>query len=490
MADNLDPVIKTIIAEALGEGQTGMQMVGETIINRAQQRGLTPEGVVTQPSQYTGYWSPGSAAQKAFNDPNVVTAAQAAWQMAQGADDPTGGANHYFNPNIVQPSWARNMTPTVTHGGHAFYTDRPVTQQVAQSGKAPSPQTQSNSIQRQRDLIPSIGSGASPALQQAMAMLASSGSNPYPQTQSGDMRLMRNPMMSQSAAQQQVTPYPWSQSDDMLLRRNANVGTTIATIPTTGIGQPPRQQTVQGIPFNQNGNAYNEAARRAALLANQSYVGQGAGGGTGYNPGYSAALNEATRRAALMANQTYVGQQEASIRNARLQPGSPYQNYSVAANGPPGLTRQQYEALNSTGQIPQGIVPGVPVTASPYIQQIRNGGVAAPFPMMASAGLQARRNGTPMMGAAAQGVAPLGTSPLRVVVNGAGSYTAQPQQQVAQPMNTGLTPVQTLQQQGLSNAQAYNLLNSLNSGSLGVGDRITGAGTQASSGASANSIYG
>lgn len=489
MAD-LDPVIKTIIAEALGEGQTGMQMVGETILNRANQRGLSPEGVVTQPYQYTGYSNPGPAAVRAFNDPNVVTAAQAAWQMAQGADDPTGGANHYFNPNIVQPSWARNMTPTVTHGGHAFYTDRPVTQQVAQSGNAPSPQMQSNSIQRQRDLIPSMGSGASLALQQAMAMLASSGSNPYPQTQSGDLALMRNPNMSSEARNKQVTPYPANQSDNMLLRRNANVGTTIATVPTTGIGQPPRNQMVQGIPFNQNGNALTEATRRAALLANQSYVGQGAGGGTGYNPGYSAALNEATRRAALMANQSYAGQEGGiNLRNARLPTGSPYQAYSVASNGPPGLTRQQWEAMNSTGQVPLNNAP-TPLTASTRIQQIRNGGVATPFPMMASAGLQSQRNGTPMMGAAAQGVAPVGTSPLRVVVNGAGSYTAQPQQQVAKPMNTGLTPVQTLQQQGLSNAQAYNLLNSLNRGSLGVGDRITGAGTQASSGASANSIYG
>lgn len=485
MADNLDPVIKTIIAEALGEGQTGMQMVGETILNRANQRGLSPGGVVMQPGQYEGYYNPGSAAQRAFNDPAVVTAAQAAWELAQQPGDPTGGANHYFNPNIVQPSWARSMTPTTTYGGHAFYTDRPVTQQVAQSGNAPSPQTQSNSIQRQRDLIPSLGSGASPALQQAMAMLASSGSNPYPQTQSGDMRLMRNPLMSATAAQQQVTPWPANQSDDMLLRRNANVGTTIGTVPTTGIGQPPRNQMVQGIPFNQNGNALTEATRRAALLANQSYVGQGATGGTG-NPGYSAALNEATRRAALMANQGYAGQETmGNLRNVRLGAGSPYQAYDVAANGPPGLTRQQYEALNSTGQMPLNNAP-TPLTASTRLQTIRNGG-ATPFPMMASAGLQAQRNGTPMMGAAAQGVAPVGSSPLRVVVNGAGSYNGTPQP-VQQPV--GFTPVQTLQQQGLSNAQAYNLLNSLNRGSLGVGDRITGAGTQASSGASANSIYG
>ncbi len=92
-----------------------------------------------------------------------------------------------------------------------------------------------------------------------------------------------------------------------------------------------------------------------------------------------------------------------------------------------------------------------------------------------------------MAGTAQQGVAPAGGGGLRVVVNGAGSYNGTPQ-----PVQTpvAFTPVQTLQQNGLTNAQAYDLLNSINRGSLGVGDRITGAGTQASSGASANSIYG
>lgn len=58
--------------------------------------------------------------------------------MAQGPDDPTGGANHYFNPALVQPSWARSMTPTGEFGGHAFYTDRPPQQRPP----APSPASQ------------------------------------------------------------------------------------------------------------------------------------------------------------------------------------------------------------------------------------------------------------------------------------------------------------------------------------------------------------
>ena len=122
----IDDVIKTLIAEGVGEGTEGMRRIAETILNRAEQRGISPEEVVRQRAQYTGYSNPGPAAVRAQSDPSAISAAQAAWQLAQGPDDPTGGANHYFNPSIVRPSWAQSMTPTGEYGGHAFYTDRAV----------------------------------------------------------------------------------------------------------------------------------------------------------------------------------------------------------------------------------------------------------------------------------------------------------------------------------------------------------------------------
>lgn len=121
---DIQDVIRTLIAEGAGEGKEGMRRIAETILNRSEQRGITPAEVVRQAKQYTGYESPGPAAVKAFNDPAALSAAQAAWQLAQGPDDPTGGANHYFNPNIVTPKWASAMTPTGQFGNHAFYTDR------------------------------------------------------------------------------------------------------------------------------------------------------------------------------------------------------------------------------------------------------------------------------------------------------------------------------------------------------------------------------
>jgi hypothetical protein len=123
---DIQDIINTLIAEGVGEGQEGMRRIAETILNRAEQRGISPAEVVRQRAQYTGYSAPGPGAVRAQGDPSAISAAQAAWQLAQGPDDPTGGANHYFNPNIVTPSWASAMTPTGQFGNHAFYTDRPI----------------------------------------------------------------------------------------------------------------------------------------------------------------------------------------------------------------------------------------------------------------------------------------------------------------------------------------------------------------------------
>ena len=48
-----DLVIKTLIAEGIGEGLDGMVAIAETIRNRAAQRGWNPGKVVTQKKQYS-----------------------------------------------------------------------------------------------------------------------------------------------------------------------------------------------------------------------------------------------------------------------------------------------------------------------------------------------------------------------------------------------------------------------------------------------------
>lgn len=123
--NDLKDIIDTLIAEAIGEGPEGMRLVAETILNRADEKGKSPGQIVRAKKQYTGYSSPGAGAKKAQQTKSARDAAEAAWQLAQGPEDPTQGADHYFNPNIVTPSWAASMTPTLTAGGHAFFRDGP-----------------------------------------------------------------------------------------------------------------------------------------------------------------------------------------------------------------------------------------------------------------------------------------------------------------------------------------------------------------------------
>lgn len=414
MADISKAIIDTLIAEAGGQGEESMRRVAETILNRSAIRGLTPEQVVQQPYQYTGYSNPGPLARQAQNNPAVQAAAQAAWQTALQPGDPTGGADHYYAPGTIsQPSWARNMTPTGSYGGHNYYASRPIP-----PGEIP------NAVGTALSVTPSA---------------------PNPVTMSPDLRLMRNPTMSTTASAQQATPYPVNQSLDMLIRRSP--GTTIATIPTSNIGQPPTTTMAPSVPFNQNGNAYNEAARRAALLANQSYVGQGAGGGASVNN--STAYNDAARRAALLANQSYVGMESGGqLRNARLNPGVAAQNYSVAANGPAGLTRTQYAALGNPGL--GGPLASIPAIMSAGLSSRRNG------PLLPSSPVQTAVQAARALARPLQAPAPIqqaymstGSSPMRIVIDGA-NYPSS---------TSALTPVQTLQNQGYSPSQAYAMAN-------------------------------
>jgi spore germination cell wall hydrolase CwlJ-like protein len=37
--------------------------------------------------------------------------------------DPTAGADHYFNPKLVRPSWAKKMKKTYTSEAHDYYKE-------------------------------------------------------------------------------------------------------------------------------------------------------------------------------------------------------------------------------------------------------------------------------------------------------------------------------------------------------------------------------
>lgn len=222
---DIQDVINTLIAEGVGEGPEGMRRIAETIINRAEQRGISPAEVVRQANQYTGYSSPGPGAIRAQRDPASISAAQAAWQLAQGPDDPTNGANHYWNPNIVSPSWAGGMTQLGAYGNHAFASDRPIP-----------PRDIPNTVGTQLSVIPPRVA-PTPASVEDRVTARNTAPPPVSPLQSA---------LNQYAIREgnRVTPAP---VEDRVTARN------VATA---------------------RNDAINDAARRASLTSTQSYVGQ------------------------------------------------------------------------------------------------------------------------------------------------------------------------------------------------------------------------
>lgn len=336
---------------------------------------------------------------------------------------------------------------------------------------------------------------------------------PNPASMSSDLAFMRNPVMSSSARMAQVTPplpqrRPVSPMDiarapgttvatiptiarpgQSQIERNPRQpsareiasapGVTVATIPTSGVGLPPTTRVVQSVPNPMQPTAreiaeargttvatiptaspsqVQQAARRAALTANQSYVDR-APPPRANTPGGSAVNNIREQQL------EQLGQRAATNIPSRLSPGVAAQNYDVAINGPPGLTRQQFAAL-PTPPTRAGLVAPTPLPAN-----------ARPLP---APSLAPARTFAPAPQAA--------TAPLRIVVNGGNQVaSALATQPIApQPM----TVVQALMAQGLSPSQAYDAANARARGPTSLEDRLTGKGTSASSGASAYSISG
>lgn len=206
MADEVSKaIIDTLIAEAAGQGEESMRRVAETILNRSAIRNLTPEQVVMQANQYTGYSNPGPGAVRSQKNPAVRALAEAAWRTAMEPGDPTGGADHYYAPGTIsQPSWARGMTPTGQYGGHNYYSSRPIP-----PGEIPNTVATALSVTP----IPRVA--------------------PSPVTISPDLAQMRNPIMSSSARYAQVTP-----SGNVPLPRNRPSAPDIVTPTMASLARP------------------------------------------------------------------------------------------------------------------------------------------------------------------------------------------------------------------------------------------------------------
>ncbi len=123
---------QTIYGEARGEGRKGMEAVAAVIMNRTLVGGWWGDEVISvakTPYQFS-VWNEGdpnrdliSSKAPGQGDPVFELAWEIAGRAIRGElEDPTGGADHYYNPHVVTPRWAEHFTETAVIGNHRFGT--------------------------------------------------------------------------------------------------------------------------------------------------------------------------------------------------------------------------------------------------------------------------------------------------------------------------------------------------------------------------------
>ena len=119
----------TLQAEAGGEGYDGMLAAGSVIANRAAsgKYGEGISGVIMKPGQFSA-WNgvTGYAGGEGAIDMDKVRPGKSALKAADAIisgdyTDVTGGATHYYNPNVASPAWGGNVGSNWTDiGNHRF----------------------------------------------------------------------------------------------------------------------------------------------------------------------------------------------------------------------------------------------------------------------------------------------------------------------------------------------------------------------------------
>ena len=120
----------TLRGEAEGEGDHGMELVAWVIRNRME-RPRWPSSlveVVLDDLDFS-FWNGDSKRRAAM----LVDRSDDHWNavrilvlvfFADTWDDPTHGADHYFNPALANPSWRSQMTETLLYKNHLFLDSR------------------------------------------------------------------------------------------------------------------------------------------------------------------------------------------------------------------------------------------------------------------------------------------------------------------------------------------------------------------------------
>jgi len=125
--DDRELLARILAAEAGNQGPVGMTATGNVIMNRANSPGYGEgvRGVIMKPGQFSPMNSvTGYAGGEQGQNIDAISPSETAYMVADSllsgtAGDITGGATHFYNPKISNPSWARGVDFTRI-GDHLF----------------------------------------------------------------------------------------------------------------------------------------------------------------------------------------------------------------------------------------------------------------------------------------------------------------------------------------------------------------------------------
>lgn len=144
MYSNRDLLAKTLQAEAGNQGLGGMLAVGSVIANRIG-TGQSWRDIILAPGQFSAWNSvTGYAGGEQGQDMDAIKPSKDAYAAADAIlsgnyTDITGGATHYYNPDISQPSWGASAGGEWKKiGAHVFgKADAPRKRTASMDGQQP-----------------------------------------------------------------------------------------------------------------------------------------------------------------------------------------------------------------------------------------------------------------------------------------------------------------------------------------------------------------
>ena len=135
MAGEVDLIARVLFSEAdknpkrFEKDATAIAHIIKNRMARPERFGGSLQEVVFAPHQFSGVgsneWKKIDSGKMTSEEQNIY---KQAMRIANGVftgrtPDPTGGADHYFNPKLVKPSWSKKMSKTYTSDAHDYYKE-------------------------------------------------------------------------------------------------------------------------------------------------------------------------------------------------------------------------------------------------------------------------------------------------------------------------------------------------------------------------------